>query len=154
MVEWVDLTEIIPGLDKGQWLHVVNSPLDPLVRQLSKHGFSVYIINGSEILDSGSFFTHAGAVFKFPDYFQGSWPAWDDCLGDLSYQLNEKTAIIWDNADKTFQADAATFTQAVFDLYSMALYAGHIDQTNPCQVELFLVGTSAGFNNILNFSNR
>ena len=30
MINWMDLTEVILGLPKGQWLHVVPSPLDPI----------------------------------------------------------------------------------------------------------------------------
>jgi hypothetical protein len=152
MNDWVDLTEIIPGLEKGQWLHVVNSPLEPLKTVLTKNGFSVYVIDGSEITDSGSFFAQVKGVFRFPEYFQGSWAAWDDCLGDFGTLLNGKTAIIWDCADKSFLSDAKTFTQAVFDLYNLALTAGDIDHPDPRQVELFLVGNTAGFKNTFDFS--
>jgi len=152
MNNWVDLTEFIPGLDKGQWLHVVNSPLAPLKTVLTDNGFSVYVIDGSEITDDGSFFTQVKGVFRFPEYFQGSWAAWDDCLGDLGSLINGRTAIIWDRADKTFLSDAKTFMQAVFDLYNLALTAGDIDQPDPRQMELFLVGKTAGFKNVLDFS--
>jgi RNAse (barnase) inhibitor barstar len=154
MEDWLDLTELIPGLEKGQWLHVVNSPLNPLVKRLSDNGFSVYVINGADVTDSQSFFTQVKSVFKFPDYFNGGWPAWDDCLGDFACLVKGKTAIVWEKADQSFQSDSATFMQAVFDLYSMALYAGHIDQPDPCQVELFLLGDSEGFKNILNFPDK
>jgi RNAse (barnase) inhibitor barstar len=152
MNDWVNLTEIIPGLEKGQWLHVVNSPLLPLENILSENGFSVYVIDGSEITDSGSFFLQVKSVFRFPEYFHGSWAAWDDCLGEFGSLLKEKTAIIWDCADKTFFSDAKTFIQAFFDLYNLALTAGDIDQPSPHQVELFLVGNSAGFKNTLDLS--
>jgi hypothetical protein len=151
MNDWVDLTDIIPGLDKDQWLHVVNSPLAPLKNKLIQNGFSVLVINGSEITDSASFFTQVKGVFNFPDYFQGGWAAWDDCLGDFESILKGKTAIIWDCADKTFLSDAKTFMQAFFDLYNLALVAGHIDQPAPHQVELFLIGNSKGFKNTLDF---
>jgi Barstar (barnase inhibitor) len=152
MNDWVDLTEIIPGLDKGQWLHVVNSPSVPLKNKLTKNGFSVYVIDGSEITDSVSFFTRVKDVFGFPEYFNGGWAAWDDCLGDFASLLNGKTAIIWDCADKTFMSDAKTFMQAVFDLYNLALTAGDIDQPDLHQVELFLIGNTEGFTNKLDFS--
>jgi|APHig6443717497_1056834.scaffolds.fasta_scaffold135317_2 hypothetical protein len=152
MNDWVDLTEIIPGLDKGQWLHVVNSSLEPLKTVLTENGFSVYVIDGSEIADSDSFFSHVKGVFNFPEYFQGSWAAWDDCLGDFMSIIKSRTAIIWDAADKTFLSDARTFMQAVFDLYNLAITAGDIDQPDPPQVELFLVGNTSGFKNTLDFS--
>ncbi len=151
MTDWLDLRKLIPGLNKGQWLHVVNSPLEPLVNVLKENGFSVFVIDGSKISDSSSFFQQAKDVFSFPDYFGESWAAWDDCLGDFEFLLKGKTAILWNDADKTFMSDAKTFIQAVFDLHNMALNAGHVDKPNPCQVELFLVGNAEGFKNILDF---
>ena len=50
MANWLDLTKIIPGLEKGQWLHVVNTPLNPLVDSLSENGFSVIVIDGSQVV--------------------------------------------------------------------------------------------------------
>jgi RNAse (barnase) inhibitor barstar len=154
MINWLDLKKIIPGLSKGQWLHVVNSPLNPLVNTLAENGFSVFVIDGSEITDSGSFFQQAKKVFGFPDYFGKNWDAWNDCLGDFELSLKGKTAIIWDDADKTFISDTKTFIQAVFDLHNLALSAGYIDKPNPCQVELFLVGKTEGFKNVLDFKGE
>jgi hypothetical protein len=42
--------------------------------------------------------------------------------------------------------------QAIFDLYNLALTAGDIDQPAPHQVELFLIGNTAGFKNYLDIS--
>ena len=151
MENWLDLTKFIPGLNKGQWLHVVNSPLNPLVNILTENGFSVLVIDGSEITDSKSFFLQAKNVFGFPDYFGKNWNAWNDCLSDFELSLKEKTAIIWHDADKTFMSDAKTFIQAVFDLHNMILSAGNINKSNCCQMELFLVGNSEGFKNVLDF---
>ena len=154
MENWLDLTKLILGLNKGQWLHVVNSPLNPLVNILTENGFSVFVIDGSEITDSKSFFLQAKNVFGFPDYFGNNWDAWNDCLGDFELSLKGKTAIIWHNADKTFMSDAKTFIQAVFDLHNMTLSVGNINKSNCYQVELFLVGNSEGFKNILDFKRE
>jgi RNAse (barnase) inhibitor barstar len=151
MANWLDLTKIIPGLHKGQWLHVVNSPLNPLVNVLSENDFSVIIIEGSKITDSKSFFEQAKVVFGFPDYFGKNWDAWDECLGDFEESLKGKTAILWSNADKTFMSDVKVFIQAVFDLHNMSLSAGSVKKPNPCQVELFLIGEIEGFKNVLEF---
>ena len=149
MADWLDLRQIIPGLDKGQWLHVVNSPPEPLVKVLEENDFAVYVIDGSVISDRSSFFQHVKDLFGFPDYFVENWAAWNDCLGDFELLLKRRTAIVWNDADKTFTSDAGTFIQAVFDLYNMALSAGYVDNPTPRQVELFLVGNSEGFKNVL-----
>jgi hypothetical protein len=152
MNDWLDLSDVIPGLEKGQWLHVVNSSLNPLVKRLTENGFEVYVINGAEISNNTSFFAQAKYILGFPEYFHGGWAAWNDCLSDFGSLLKGRTAIIWDSADKTFLSDAKTFMQAVFDLYNLALVTGGIDQPEPHQVEIFLVGSSEGFKNALNFA--
>jgi len=152
MTNWLDLTKIIPGLHSNRWLHVINSPLQPLVNVLSENSFSVFVLDGSKIIDSKSLFEEAKIVFGFPDYFGRNWAAWTDCLGDFEASLNQNTAIIWDHADKSFMSDVYTFMQAVFDLYNMASSAGYTKRASePCQVELFLVGDSEGFKNVLDF---
>ena len=155
MANWLDLTKIIPGLEKGQWLNVVNTPLNPLVDSLSENGFSVIVIEGSEVVDSSSFFRQAKKVFGFPDYFGQNWAAWNDCLGDFELSIAQRTAIVWNDADKTFMADAKTFILAAFDLYNMALSAGSIkassNNAETHQVEFLLVGNIEGFKNTLDF---
>jgi hypothetical protein len=69
MTDWIDLTKLIPGLNKGQWLHFVKSLLNPLLDNLSEHRFTVLVIDGSEINDSKSFFRQAKKVFHFLAYF-------------------------------------------------------------------------------------
>ena len=155
MNNWLDLKQIIPGLHTDRWLHVVNSPLLPLVNVLSENNFSVFIIDGSKIIDSKSLFEEAKNVFEFPDYFGENWNAWTDCLGDFEVSLNQSTAIIWDNADKSLMSDVYTFIQAVFDLYNMAINAGFARiRSEPCQVEVFLVGNSEGFKNVFDFKQK
>ena len=154
MTDWIDLTKVIPGLNKGQWLHIVKSPLNPLVNTLLEHDFSVFVIDGSEITDSKSFFRQAKMVFDFPDYFGENWAAWDDCLGDFALLLTGPTAIIWNDADKSFMSDAKVFVQAVVDLHNMALKAGSISNSPSHQVELFLIGNMEGFKNALAFNRE
>src|SRR5688572_13615301 len=154
MTDWIDLTKLVPGLHRGQWLHFIKSPLKPLVNVLTEYGFSVFVIDGSEINDSKSFFRNAKKVFDFPDYFGQNWDAWDECLGDFKLSLTGQIAIVWKDADKTFMSDAKVFIQAVIDLYNMALSAGSVSNSQPHQVELFLIGNMEGFKNALDFKRE
>ncbi|MBI5031958.1 MAG: barstar family protein [Chloroflexi bacterium] len=154
MTNWIDVTEVVPGLNKGQWLHIVKSPSNPLVNTLSEHGFSVFVIEGAEISDSKSFFRQVRKVFDFPDYFGENWDAWDECLDDFKLSLTRQIAIVWKDADQTFISDAKVFIQAVIDLYNMALSAGSIKNSQPHQVELFLMGNLEGFKNALDFKRE
>ncbi|MEW5938189.1 MAG: barstar family protein [Chloroflexota bacterium] len=152
MMNYFDLTNLIPGLENGQWLHVVNAPLAPLANTLVENGFAIFVIEGAEITDRDSFFHHVKNTFGFPDYFGNNWAAWNDCLSDFKQALQVKTAIIWKDADKTFLSDAKVFIQAAFDLYNLTLEAGHINNPRPCQVEFFLLGDNPGFKNALDLN--
>ena len=154
MTNWIDLKKLIPGLNKGQWIHVVKSPLNPLVTALRENDFSVFFIDGAVINDSKSFFQHVKKVFNFPDYFGENWDAWSECLGDFKMSLTGPTAIVWIDADKTFMSDAKVFVQAVIDLYNMALSAGSTSTDQTHQVELFLIGNVQGFKNVLDFEKE
>ncbi len=151
MTDWVDLTKLIPELNKGQWLHVVKSPLDPLVATLKENGFTVFVIDGALISDSKSFFQHVKRVLDFPDYFGENWDAWDECLADFQMSLAGPTAIVWKDADKSFMSDAKVLVQAVIDLYNLARSAGNVSNVPPHQVEIFLLGNMEGFKNGLDF---
>ena len=145
MDNWIDLRKIIPDLSRGSCLHVVNVHPDALVNLLTENGFSVFTINGSEITDKESFFLHVKNVFNFPAHFGKNWDAWTDCLGDFERSLTSETAIIWKDADKSFLSESQTFIQAVNDLYNTVMHAS----LNYYQVELFIVGSSPGFKNVL-----
>jgi RNAse (barnase) inhibitor barstar len=150
MVQWLAMRKEFPGLP-GQEFHVVNVLDESLVVALTAHGFKVYVIEGSKIVNERTFFEEAARVFEFPDYFGYGWASWDDCLGDFGHLAPARVAIIWKDADQTFAAVPQTFLQAVCDLHSL-MFSVSIHATRhpeegiePKQIELFFLGQGKGF---------
>ncbi|HTX92918.1 MAG TPA: barstar family protein [Anaerolineales bacterium] len=143
----VDLTEYLPGLAGGQ-MHVANLPYETLTETLRKLGFTVYTISGNLVLDEHAFFDHAVTVFGFPASIQRTWEAWDEYLLQFfRTQAAARVAVVWKEADLSFNLDARTFLLAVEDLHDTAynVERGLLKGAPPCQVELFILGIGSGF---------
>jgi hypothetical protein len=150
MTSWLDMHKEFPKL-RGQKMHSVEAETGLLIPALVNLGFTVYVINGSKIIDDKTFFEEAARVFAFPPYFGYGWASWDDSLGDFGSLAPSRTAIVWEHADETFNADAQTFLQAVCDLYNLAMYVSVYPTRYPDegleakQFELFFLGRGGGF---------
>jgi len=142
MSEWVNLKESLPCI-RGNLIHVLSISKDKLKEILESLSFDVYMIDGSRIVDQGSFFAEFSQSLQFPPYFGNNWGAWDDSLGDFGDLAPNRVAIIWVDAHKTFTQDPQTFIQAVCDLYNLAAslslrkYSGAKEEGK--QFEVFLL---------------
>src|SRR5512135_3050399 len=112
MIPWLDMSKQIPGV-RGQVIHAVTSETERLISTLSQLDFKAYVIDGSKIIDEKSFFTEVARELEFSEYFGYGWASWDDCLGDFGSLAPPRIAIIWEQADQAFAADAQTFLRAV-----------------------------------------
>jgi len=154
-MEFIDVTRILPGL-KGIVLHVANIDANALTDLLTKHGFDVYVLDGSLMLDERAFFEQAKDLFGFPDYFGYGWASWDDSMGDFAQLSPSKVAIIWKDADKTFATIPHTLLQAVSDMYGIAFRValrgrpGGGQEHLAKQWELFILGSGPGFSADIN----
>ncbi|HWQ45565.1 MAG TPA: hypothetical protein VN376_01795, partial [Longilinea sp.] len=76
---------------------------------------------------------------------------WGDYLDHLDSQVGQRTAVVWNHAEKTIMADVQTFLQAVADLYGLATtiqldWTLHPEKGSPAkQFEIFVVGETDNF---------
>jgi hypothetical protein len=149
MEKWFDFNLIIDGLS-GTPIHTIAMDSHQLEELLGRNGFTVFHIQGENIVSEDSFFDEAAASLHWPEYFGRGWSAWDDGLVEFTGLATEKTAIVWNHADLSFHHDAQTFLQACIDLYNMALSLSIKPSSiwpgmKPKQVEIFLLGEEGGF---------
>jgi RNAse (barnase) inhibitor barstar len=155
---YINLRKLIPELS-GNHLFTVQVSTKSLERMLTQHGFKIYSIDGSITVDQVTFFQEITRVLNIPSEFGNSWTALENGLKKFVDDLKttgvfEKVTVLWEDADKSFAADANTFLEAVFTMERYAYYAifNHDSQgrvTGPSiQFEIFLLGNSAGFTRI------
>ena len=113
-----DLIKIFPG----RYIHAIQTEAVSLANFLMRHGYKIYRINGAFIVDDETFFQEIARVLNFPSYFGHNWDAYFECLGDFYFDNFENTkaapkkALIWEDADQTFSANAITFLQTLEQL--------------------------------------
>ena len=143
-MSWADLTAALPGL-RGQRVHVVRTEREAEVRGvLESHGFHVYTLMGSAISNESTFFSEAARGLALPGWFGANWDALYDTLGDVAEALPARKAILWTDADQSIAADAQTVLSAVLAFESAAVDAAGAEE-GPRQLEVFLLGSGAGF---------
>ena len=122
MNTWVNLAKIFPEIT-GFHIHVVNTSGEELAQKLTELGFKIYRINGALTVDEKTFFYEVKSILEFPSYYGYGWAGWDDCLGDFGHLAPHRTAIVWENSNQAFAADAQMFLKAIYDLNDLSTNA-------------------------------
>jgi hypothetical protein len=152
-----DVQIILPNLP-GRYVHAVQTEANPLAESLAKIGFEVYSVQGARIVNESTFFEEIARSLRFPDHCGHSWGAFDECINDIFTDFLEdperhKIAIIWEDADITFAADATTFLKCVETMRSFILYTTRDDPRESQHLinkryELFLIVRNQGFSGL------
>jgi RNAse (barnase) inhibitor barstar len=119
----------------------------PLRRVLAETGFEVLTVAGSAIRNEGTLFDEIARALELGDDFGRNWDALTDALGELEERPSARIAILWVDADQSLAADLQTFLGAVLAFDHAAADLGSItgEGEAPRQVEVFLLGSGAGF---------
>jgi RNAse (barnase) inhibitor barstar len=141
--EWFDVNAAIDGLG-GASVHVLGAKREDEVRRvLTSARFGLRTLEGGLVLSGPSFFREVARALAFPEHFGHNWDALQDLLGDLTEGAERRIALLWREADRSFEADPQTvvdafvsFSRAAEDLAS---------ETPPTQLEVFLLGDRPGF---------
>ena len=141
--DWFDVSAAIPGL-RGVAVHVLAAKReDDLRRALEAAGFSLRTLEGGSVSSDRSFFREIGRAFPLPAHFGQNWDAFQDVLGDLADGGERRIALLWRDADRSFEADLQTVVDA-FVAFSRA--AEDLAAEAPAtQLEVFLLGEGPGF---------
>jgi RNAse (barnase) inhibitor barstar len=147
MTTWIDIGASIPWVPLTQPRLVSQDVEQALVHDLEGVGFRVAFVEGSRIVDEGTFFAHVAAALGFPDYFGRNWDAFHDCFGDLRHMSTVPLAIVWRNASVVLEKNWPTLFRATHEILNAASGAGSMGDINtaPLQIELFLLGRGPGF---------
>lgn len=148
--ERIDLRTRIPTL-RGQRLHIMPSSDErPLRRVLAETGFEVLTLAGSAIRNESSLFDEIARGLELGDDFGRNWDALTDALGELEERPSARIAIVWVDADQSVAADLQAFLGAVRAFDHAAADLGSITDEGeaPRQIEVFLLGSRAGFPSI------
>ena len=146
MPDWFDVNAAIPGLG-GASVHVVQAKREEEVRRvLASAGFGLRTLEGGSVLSPKSFFREAGRALALPSHFGHNWDALQDVLGDLAQGSERRIALLWREADRSFEADPQTVVDAfvAFSRASEDLAA----EAPATQFEVFLLGDGPGFGRV------
>lgn len=143
MSEWVDVSAAIAGLG-GASVHVVAAPREEEVRgALAALGFGLRTLDGGAVVSGQSFFREVARALALPSYFGHNWDALQDLLGDLAQGSERRIALLWREADRSFEADPQTVVDA---FVAFARAAEDLAAETPAtQLEVFLLGDRPGF---------
>jgi RNAse (barnase) inhibitor barstar len=143
---WFDVNAAVPGL-RGAAVHVLASRREAEVRRvLGDAGFAVRTVEGGSVLSDRSFFHETARALGMAPHFGHNWDALQDVLGDLAEAAERRIAVLWREADKSFEADAQTVVDALVALSRAAEdLAGEMPIT---QLEIFLLGEGPGFDRL------
>ncbi len=143
-MSWADLRAALPGL-RGQRVHVIAASREAEVRAaLTGLGFEIHTLVGSAITNDAAFFQEAARGLGLPPWFGANWDAFLDSIGDFASAVPARKAVLWIDADQTLAHDLQTVLAAVDAFAAAALGAGE-DDTEPRQLEVFLLGAGGGF---------
>ena len=143
MPEWFDVNAAVSGLG-GASVHVLAAPREEEVRRvLEAAGFGLRTLEGGSVLSGRSFFREVGRALGLPPDFGHNWDALQDVLGDLAQGKERRIAVLWREADRSFEADPQTVVDA-FVAFSRA--AEDLAAEGPAtQLDVFLLGDGPGF---------
>jgi RNAse (barnase) inhibitor barstar len=74
------------------------------INTYKKEGYYVGIIDGKKCFDIKSFLNEIGIAFKFPDYYGQNLSAFDECINDLDWIIENKYLLIIDNANSFIES--------------------------------------------------
>ena len=146
MPEWFDVNAALPGLG-GASVHVLGATREEEVRRvLVAAGFGLRTLEGGLVLSDTSFFREIGRALAFPAHFGHNWDALQDLLGDLARGGERRIALLWREADRSFEADPQSVVDA-FVAFSRAA-EDLASEAPPTQLEVFLLGDGPGFSRL------
>ena len=111
-----------------------------LRRELERLDFALYVLDGSEVINSKRLHAELARVFEFPAHYGANWDAFDDVFDD-EHRLPARSALLWLDSETLAANDLKTFAESVAILRD-ARQALSGDER---QFELFLLGTGPGF---------
>jgi len=147
MLKWIDIRKELPWLGRESIYFVNEAAERVLIEELSKLGFHIAVMDGSNINDEEAFFSEVSSVLTFPKYFGRNWDAFADCFGDLQYRSEKRRAIIWKQASASLRANPYMFIKATHELLNAATDLGRCDpaKNEPVQIEVFFLGEEPAF---------
>ena len=143
MSEWFDVRAAVSGLG-GASVHVLAAHREEEVRRvLTAASFGLRTLDGGAVSSGHSFFREVARALDLPSHFGHNWDALQDLLGDLAEGSERRIALLWREADRSFEADPQTVVDA-FVAFSRAA-EDLAAETPVTQLEVFLLGERPGF---------
>lgn len=122
---------------------ILNSHYNFLVKQCTKYNYKFIYINGENCNTVDDLFSEFSDKFHFPDYFGYNWPAFDECLNDLSWLpadgyvlLIGKVANILPDYSKDFETFIKLLYNTVYEWVNGRNYDSF--PTNPTPFYVFI----------------
>ncbi|WP_164479238.1 barstar family protein [Nakamurella antarctica] len=90
----------------GPWVHFLDQQKAHLPVVTDKLGITIKI-DGKDMKNLDSLFARYAEIFRFPSYFGGNWPAFNECITDLSDLPAKAYLTIITEADCVLQSEPA-----------------------------------------------
>lgn len=137
--KWRAIADRLPGRPNPPYL------LDPEAQvkvsdRLSQLGFEIVRVDVSGCVDDGQLSLKVGSALGFPDYFQGGWDGFSDCLFELFDDPPRFTVVYLHGADTFMRAHNHAFARSVWLLMD---YTTRIESVHKgsAQLEFIFWGT-------------
>lgn len=79
---------------------IFNNQYNYLEKESKKYNYKFIYIYGGKCITVDDLFTEFSDKFKFPNYFGYNWPAFDECINDLSWLPADGYVVLIDNVTK------------------------------------------------------
>ena len=84
--------------------------------RLDGDGTSARMLRGWTMRTLAKMFDEFGAAMQFPDYFGENWPAFDECLSDLSWMPAKRYVLIIAGAEEVLSDEPVVEIEALRDV--------------------------------------
>ncbi len=84
-----------------------------ITRLAERQGWRVYRLDGRTISDKSTFLSQVAGLLQFPSYFGHNWDAFEECLNDMVWTLDQPALLLFDHAGRFAAAEPEQFAMAL-----------------------------------------
>ncbi|HVE40431.1 MAG TPA: barstar family protein [Planctomycetota bacterium] len=133
------INDVIPDMPGFRLYCVQRTSCDSLILLLSNYGFDIFKVNGGEISDEESLYREMALTLRMDNPITPNLDALADLIGDLPSLPGNRKAILWYDADRTFERVPFLFLRTIHTLL------GTSESVPDGQLDLYLLGGASGF---------